>query len=319
MKSRILLAAVLGVSLAPPCYSWGPLGHRTIAKLALERLSQANAGAAAKVREILGGESVEEAAIWPDDVRPNKIAARSGRFADTPEGQAFNAAHPDNPMWHFVDLPLGVSSYAADKRFTPENNIVVILGKCIDVLEGKSDFMSRREALRYLLHLTGDLHQPLHVAVGYYKFDGGGEATLVTDPNQAAEIIKESDLGGNKLLLSKEMPLHKYWDENLVEMVGENEGKLVAALGPRIAGLKPANSGPVREWPARWAQESAAASREMYQGIHFGKRFPPRGNYWTIYITLKPEAKEQWPKLAAARLAAATKNLADLLGAIQWK
>src|SRR5438046_2048018 len=83
MKRVLLSTAALGLLLAQPCDAWGPQGHRTIATLALEQLGRKNPAAAAKVKEILAGEAIEDASIWPDDVRTSKQASRSGRFANT--------------------------------------------------------------------------------------------------------------------------------------------------------------------------------------------------------------------------------------------
>lgn len=310
------------VVLAMACHAalaWGPVGHRTIAKLALERLDHRQPAAAAMVREILEGESIEDASVWPDDVRPNRIASRAGRFASTEAGKAFNAAHPDNPMWHYVDLPLGSRAYGEDKRFTADNDVVATIEKCIDVLEGRSQFMGRRDALRYLLHLTGDVHQPLHVAIGFFKFDGDGRATLITAPDEAAKDLKAGDSGGNKLLLQKDLPLHRYWDEKVVALNAETEAELAAELRDKVEDYKPSATGPVRTWPAQWATESVAVSRRLYAELTFGKRFPRAGSYWTVYVNFKSGAKEKFTGMAAEQLVRAAGNLAGTLGAIQWK
>ena len=54
------------------------LAQHGIPSLAIERLQNTNTEVAAKVAKILEGEAIEDAAIWPDDVRPNRIPARSG-------------------------------------------------------------------------------------------------------------------------------------------------------------------------------------------------------------------------------------------------
>jgi len=317
--NRILARSVVLLMLTcAGASAWGPQGHRTIAALALAQLERSNPAAAARVKEILEGESIEDASIWPDDVRPNRIASRSGRFANTDEGKAFNAAHPDNPKWHYVDLPLASKAYGTDKRFTAENDVVATLEKCIDVLEGRSEFMSRHDALRYLVHLTGDVHQPLHVAIGFFKFDGEGRATLIKDPDEAAANMAGGDSGGNKLLLRKDLPLHRYWDENLVALNAETEAGLAVKLRDRVSAFKPANTGMVRSWPAQWAADSIGVSRQLYAELKFGKRFPRSGNYWTLYLNFEQGTKEKFTAMAAGQLVKATRNLAETLGAIQW-
>ncbi|MCE9520576.1 MAG: S1/P1 nuclease [Verrucomicrobia bacterium] len=332
MILRLLLPTVIVVLTCSRAFAWGQEGHRTIAALALEHLQKSNPAAAAKVKEILGNESVEDASIWPDDVRPNRIPSRSGRFANTDEGKAFNTAHPDNPAWHFVDLPLGSKAYG-DKRFTKENDVVQTLVKCIDVLEGRSEFMSKHDALRFLLHMGGDVHQPLHAACGFFKFDAEGRATLISDPDEAAANMDGADSGGNKLLLGSEsgatnkspeeadkrLPLHRYWDEHVVAMNAETEAELAVKLRDRVAAFKPTNTGEVRTWPAQWATDSIGVSREIYAELKYGKRFPRTGNYWTIYLNFQKGTKEKFTDMAAVQLVKATRNLAETLGAIQWK
>lgn len=318
MSRRLTHSVVVLLLTCPGVFAWGPEGHRTIATLALEHLQKSNPGAAERVKEILDGESIEDASIWPDDVRPNRIPARSGRFAETEAGKVFNTAHPDNPKWHFVDLPLAAKAYGPDKRFTGENDVVATLVKCIDVLEGRSEFMNKHDALRYLVHLAGDVHQPLHVAVGFFKFDGEGRATLITDPDEAAANMAGGDSGGNKLLLQKDLPLHRYWDENLVELNADTAAKLAVKLRGKVEAFQPANTGAVRTWPAQWATDSIGVSRDLYAELTFGKRFPRTGSYWTLYLNFKPGTKEKFTGMAAVQLAKATRNLAETLAAIQW-
>jgi hypothetical protein len=317
--NRILArSAVLLLLTCAGASAWGPEGHRTIATLALAHLEKHNPAAAARVKEILEGESIQDASIWPDDVRPNRIASRSGRFANTEEGRAFNTAHPDNPKWHYVDLPLASKGYGTDKRFIAENDIVATQEKCIDVLEGRSEFMNKHDALRYLVHLAGDVHQPLHAAIGFFRFDGEGRATLITDPDEAAANMKGGDSGGNKLLLEKNLPLHRYWDENLVALNAKTEAGLAVKLRDRVAAFKPANAGAVRSWPAQWATDSIGVSRELYSELKFGKRFPRTGGYWTLYLNFEKGTKEKFTAMAGEQLVKAARNLAETLGAIQW-
>lgn len=318
MTSHLIRLITIVALACPAAHAWGPEGHRTIAKLALERVESKKPSAAAKVREILEGESIESASVWPDEVKPNRIASRSGRFANTGAGKAFNAAHPDNPRWHYVDLPLDSKGYGEDGRFTAENDVVAVLTKCIDVLEGRSEFMNRHDALRYLVHLAGDVHQPLHVGVGFFKFDGGGRATLITDPDQAAANLAGGDSGGNKLLLQKGLSLHRYWDENLVAQNAETEAELAAKLRGRVAAFQPATTGAVRNWPVQWATDSIGVSRKVYAELKFGKRFPRSGSYWMLYLNFEKGTKEKFTAMAGEQLVKAAGNLAETLGAIEW-
>lgn len=295
--------------------AWGPEGHATIAKVAVEELEKVNPAAAARVKEILEGESLDDAAVWPDDVRIGKSYA--GRFASTDEGKAFNTAHPDNGGWHYLDLPLDTKSYAQDKRYISDTDVVAMVSRCADVLEGKSDFLTRKQALRCLIHFVGDMHQPLHVAAGFFKFAPDGASQLITDPDAAAEPGAEKDSGANKLMLDKKLNFHKYCDENLVEAVAPDEEQLAVVLRKDIASI-PAATGPWKDWPAQWAMESVEASRKLYGGMLYSKRYPKTGSYWMVYVNFKPGSKEMFQGIIEDRLAHAARHLADILNAIQW-
>ncbi len=283
--------------------------------MALEELEKTNPAAAARVKEILDGESIEDASVWPDEVRTSKT--HPGRLADSEEGKAFNAAHPDNAIWHYVDLPLDVKSYAQDKRFTEEHDVVQMVRICGEVLEGKSDFMTKKQALRCLIHFVGDMHQPLHVGVGYFKFAPDGHAVLITDPEAASQADVVKDNGANKLMLSKNLNLHLYWDVNLVQDIAPDVDPLADLLRKDMAKI-PATAGPWNGWPEQWAQESVVASRQIYDNLTFGKRYPKSGTFWMVYVNFKPGVKEKFQGIAEEQLAQAARHLADILNAIQW-
>jgi hypothetical protein len=312
---------VLVVLMASRVLAWGPEGHKAIARVAMVELEKTNPAAAAMVREILDGESVEEASLWPDEVRASR--AHSGRLAKTQEGKDFNATHPDNAMWHFVDLPLGVTSYAQDERFTEKHDVVQMVTICAQVLEGKSEFLTKKQALRCLIHFVGDLHQPLHVGSGYFKFGEDGRAELVTDPEEALQRGVSKDNGANKLMLDSELGLdkklnfHRYVDENLVERLAPDVDSLAEVLRKDVAGVS-ASKGAWKDWPAQWAQESVEASRVFYDGMTFSKRYPKTWSFWMMYVKFKPGAAEKFSGVVEDRLVRAARHLADVLGALRW-
>lgn len=297
-------------------FAWGPEGHRAIARVAMEELEKVNPAAASHVKEILGGESVEDASVWPDEVRTGRT--HSGALAKTQEGKDFNAAHPDNAMWHFVDLPLGVKSYAQDKRFQGEHDVVQMVGICARVLEGKSDFLTKKQALRCLIHFVADMHQPLHVGSGYFKFGTDGKAELVIDPDEALEEGVSKDNGANKLMQDKKLNFHRYVDENLVADVASDVDKLTEVLRRDLVNV-PTSKGAWKDWPTLWAMESVEASRVFYDRLTFGKRYPKSGSFWMVYVNFKPGATEKFEGVVEERLTHAARHLGDLLGAIKWE
>ena len=101
---------------------------------------------------------------------------------------------------------------------------------CIRILEADSnvDGWTKVQALRWLLHLVEDLHQPLHVTTGYYSTaaDDLPHPKLIGDPVEAQQAGVLGDRGGNELLFtaSDGNNLHAIWDDCLVEVVAGGTG-----------------------------------------------------------------------------------------------
>jgi hypothetical protein len=107
----------------------------------------------------------------------------------------------------------------------------------------------RLEALQFLLHFVGDLHQPLHAADDH---DEGGNKKRVSARGMSA---------GN---------LHQYWDTEFVQQLGEDPAQVARDLVGRITDDQ------VRQWsqgsPSDWALESFALARDRAYGL-----LPPPG------------------------------------------
>src|SRR5207249_5502799 len=113
-----------------------------------------------KVQRLLnecGETDLASASTWADDVRDNA-------HLDHPrpkDAEAFNRQFPDNPSWHFVDLPLATSSFSQAERFLRgKDDVVHAIERCIAVLEAHSSVsaeLTRAQALRLLIHFVGDI------------------------------------------------------------------------------------------------------------------------------------------------------------------
>ncbi len=150
----IALAAALTCALAGPALAWGPDGHSIIAEIAQQRLSEP---AAQLVRKLLKDRSLASIASWADDYR---------------------ATHPETANWHFVDIPVDIAVYdaARDCRTSEEN------GDCIiaELVRVQKDLRcasgeAQEQALKFAVHLVGDIHQPLHTV----KENKGGNEIAV--------------------------------------------------------------------------------------------------------------------------------------------
>src|SRR5262245_31655917 len=225
-----MVAVVVATQLTPPVRAWGRLGHRLTARLADRDLTpQAKAAVAALLAP---GESLADASMWADE---HKRQIRG------------------SAPWHYVDVPLDEPRY--DAGFSgPEATRGSIVDKIHEfqaVLRDSSRPVNeRRFALRFLVHLVGDLHQPLHFGDNR---DRGGNDTQV----------RWFTRGSN---------MHRVWDSDIIERAGRDEDRwlaeLVAIDTPEVRQAAIAGS-------VDWATESLLAAREAYQDPRTGARIKP--------------------------------------------
>lgn len=155
--------------------AWGVLGHRIVGEVA-DHYLQAKTRLA--IKQILGPESLAMSANWADFIK-----------SDT----SYNYLS----SWHYVNLPADLSAADLNKFLEqPGTNIYTKLQEMITVLKNaKSTPAQKKLALRMVIHLVGDLHQPMHTA-------------------------RKDDLGGNKIQLTwfgEKSNLHRVWDESLID------------------------------------------------------------------------------------------------------
>lgn len=318
-KNCVLFLALLLLGEAS-AFAWGNRGHEVIAQLAYDQLTPQTR---ANIDVILADKGVNaahvtniiSAATWPDDIKIS--TTHRGAFADEEEGKIFNREFPNNHDWHFVNCPLGVT-YSLTNDFSRETDIVHVIGRCVDVLEGNStsmpwNHMSQKEALAWLVHLVGDLHQPLHVGCGYYQAHGY-RAELITDPGSKGHYV--GDRGGNLLHYNDSSEnLHSFWDIKMVDVVA-SRGDLVAELGPKVTHARK-NLSYYREWPVLWANKSLHAARSVYADLKDFKFDPDTA--MTVSCKMDSHYADAHRHLAEEQMVRAARDLADLLNAIHWE
>ena len=161
LQSRLiyLVLTILLIGFIPDTgFAWGSSGHRIIARVATHYL---NRRAQDEVRRLLAGEKedVIAASTWADEIRFSR---------------------PETSNWHFVDFPRNATAYvpSRDCLATGQGECMVsAVQRFIRVLKNpKYGDEEKREALKFLIHLVGDLHQPLHCG---YKDDRGGNIIRV--------------------------------------------------------------------------------------------------------------------------------------------
>jgi hypothetical protein len=223
---RFLLAFLLAIPI--PAYAWGPEGHEVIARIAADNLSPA---AHLRISQFLGGDAPALMVLdsnWADEIRADR---------------------PGTTNWHFVNIEIGSKGYDPRRDCARDDCVVAQINRDIAVLrDPKAPHAAKIEALRFLIHFVGDLHQPLHAAD---RRDKGGNGLIVFVKNRRTN-------------------LHRVWDEDLVEAQGADAS---AVAGNIEAGLSPQDKAKIAAGtPADWANESfVLASKEIYA------RIPSRG------------------------------------------
>lgn len=192
-RGRVAIGLVCFILFTPVMsLGWGAGGHMMTAQIAFDRL---NPRAKAEVRTLLAipinpanvtrqSEDFVNASHWADDLRP------------FPEFDAFKELH-------FIDTPFATDGTALPP--TPTPNIVTALEENVNTLRTSTDQNARAQALRFIIHFVGDIHQPLHCAtrVDHAHPDGDRGGNLVK--------IKIKGPDGQ----TKTVNLHSYWDGGL--------------------------------------------------------------------------------------------------------
>lgn len=264
----LLLGALVFTTPVSSSFAWGGDGHQTVGKIASLRVKPHTAQQIALI--LKPGETLANISTWADTVKER--VGQPDPDADTNAFLQDIVHNAKNREWHYVNLPLNCRSYQTCDGFTLENDAVHMLNISIHTLQGHPSPeypLSKRNALKLLVHLVGDIHQPLHVGAGYISDPGGnGLGGIVRDP---AEILRKHlphDKGGNDLVIdSDRQNLHGYWDFALVtslktltkQQTSDSLGQfLFRSVRPR-AGWR--SRGPVSTWPAQWATDSLQQSR----------------------------------------------------------
>jgi hypothetical protein len=327
-KSRSLLATLFATAILPGAFCFSRVGHETIAELAYQS-PQLSAKAKSAIDQLIATsdplnpgnpEAIGDVAEWPDEIKP------SGIYGKEPWAIAFSTAHPNNTKWHFVNFPLGSPRYDSTQvAYALDTDIVHTIKSCIGVLEGTGTFegFSKIDALRYLFHLVGDAHQPLHTVAGYFNVTVPAHPKLLSGAKKIPATAWK-DNGGNYLYYSDQAELHAAWDYDIVNAIaGNNTDQLVTALTPSIKSTNYVTTGDYHNWIEAWVSDSIIVARTAYAPIKFGAygSFPVPGQSWLeteIKITLPPTYIQAQAGTARAQIIKAATHLLQLLNAIQW-
>ncbi len=209
--------------------------------------------------------------------------------------RAWNSAAPSHHWFHYTDVPLvGGEKYGDGKAGRTKWDIVHMIPYCIAVLKGEVPEDNARKitkpiAVILLVHLVGDIHQPLHVGAEFFDMEGHP-----TNPGKTAGSIE--DQGGNTLTLSlasggteatRHAKFHYFWDSETVaanlpvlpESMPKEERRTRtdaarAELVREFVKREPANwrLGPgvaLKDYAEAWANEILPLAREAHERLQY--------------------------------------------------
>jgi hypothetical protein len=263
LPAAVAITAALLSMLTIEVSALGDAGHRVVGTLA--ELHLASTRALGEVKKILRqGETLAEASVWPDRIK-------DALYED--EGTPLmRLNHPAHETYHYANLPFQAARYSLTEAGARPTDIVQMARECIRVLkmtgpEPAGAALSRRQALRLLAHLIGDMHQPLHIGNAFVSASGPLQFVIPSGP-----AGWRSTLGGNAMTYGPEgrFNLHSYWDAHAVNitMRGEDVSAFAARLMKEV---RPAESwagrGEADTWPEQWATETLGVAKEVHRGI----------------------------------------------------
>jgi len=178
IKNKLVAILMLALFAYLPLQvnAWGMTGHRVVGEVADSYLKAKTRKA---IESILGGESLAMSANWGDFIK-----------SDSTYNYMYN--------WHFVNLASGFDRQGLFSYLDTEKapNVYNKIPDLIAILKNMNSSLDQKKlAIRMLVHLVGDLHQPMHTA-------------------------RKEDLGGNKVQLlwfGEKSNLHRVWDEGLID------------------------------------------------------------------------------------------------------
>ncbi len=236
-RPRLLLTVLLLLTVGHtmPASAWGPEGHRMVAEIASRSL---NPAAQARILELLrddryadgepsGRDTLAGIANWADEIKDYDWGRRRGG-------------------WHYDDISL--CGPALHENYCRNGNCASAqIARHVDVLRNPGAGRGRRnEALKWIVHLVGDIHQPLHAAT---RHDRGGNTVQVS-------FFGERDNPPYGAI-----NLHAIWDVHLVRrLIAQRKGEAGIVTTPVDAVNRTAwEQGSIAEW----VEESHALARDF--------------------------------------------------------
>lgn len=191
-----------GLAGAPVTRAWGCKGHQTVAYLAEKHLTPE---AQQMVQTLLNDNPIDPALKrWCNNAGLDEMA-NSATWADDYRDKDKSTAE-----WHFIDIPLDAKPGQVDPFCSATGCVTQAIAKQLVILKDKNQSGTNRAmALRFIIHFTGDLHQPLHTSTNN---DRGGNCVPV-------KYFGHNPHGKNGAYTPN---LHHVWDTEIVESDMQN-------------------------------------------------------------------------------------------------
>ena len=252
---RVTATAIAFAALlfcAPSAWAWGPLGHRIVARLAEAQLTPQASAEAQKLLAFRDARHLSDVAVWADDLRDTDPALfqRTKRL-------------------HFVNFHSRDCIYAPPRDCRDGECAVAAIEKYSAILANRANSpAARAEALAFVVHFVGDIHQPLHAS---FRRDAGGNDFQVHWHGR----------GSN---------LHRIWDSSMLDTASLSSAQYARTLS---AGRTPVAAGGT---PVQWAEESCRIDRD-------GGVYPASRTIDQAYVDRELPIAERRLRQAGARLA----------------
>ncbi|MET0289702.1 MAG: S1/P1 nuclease [Pseudoxanthomonas sp.] len=258
---RSILASAALLLVTGPALAWGSLGHRLVADLAWTDMTPKAKAEAAKLLKGEADPTLSGIASWADELRRSdpSLGRRSA-------------------SWHYVNIAEEGCQYEANRDCRDGNCVVEAIRRQSAILaDRKRSKAERLQALKFVVHFVGDVHQPLHAGYGHDK--GGGDRQ-----------INFEGRGTN---------LHAVWDSGLLRTAKLDEPAYLARLRAMPAPSDTTVAAPSRPQPVAWAEASCATATSP--GF-----YPPRASIGQDYV-------QKWRPIAEAQLRLGGVHLATVL------
>lgn len=245
------IALLCAVAFSPfHAFAWSVEAHQAIAIIATNRLQ--GTPTAQRISAIVGDLTLEDIAVCPDQVR--ELEAHEIKALSVPCAKIFPNPTKGTEPWHFVNTPIkgdGFTATAADVNAVCKNSCAVMqIQHFLAVLAASkatdtgAEKIADQQALSFVVHFIGDIHQPLHSADR--NGDAGGNAEHV------------------KFFNDSNVVLHAIWDNQIVAKIDNTPDALAADLSKEIADAAAEPQGT----PMDWTLEAYLPARDVaYKGI----------------------------------------------------